>query len=257
MITLVVVAVLVAATALLIRIILPKEHQPVDVVIGSSEKREESLVPMESFVPEVLPPQWDSQVITQQITALQRRPSVLAHYINSVMNRFITGQDDKTAQKRTDLIITATKQLEANLDLQIALDNLQIHFLDRQIKIIKKEIELTSAKDLVANQKRLDSLEQRKKELEIEVVIAKLEQEKNSYTQPKPSEPTKPTREDLRKRKQEEIDRKHRESAEDIFRVTNGRAFDDLTSEEQDRVMRLQNYYNDQKARLVQELADI
>jgi hypothetical protein len=57
--------------------------------------------------------------------------------------------------------------------------------------------------------------------------------------------------------KKAEMKRTEQEMAEAIFDVTKGVAFDELSPDEQERVLRVQNYYNDRKAQLDEELARI
>jgi hypothetical protein len=260
MISFALVAALVAATALLIRFfVVDDKSKHGQQSLHSPGVEDQSLTSISTFMPEVLPPEWNDQLITQQIQSLQQRPPVLSHFIHSVIGRFIIGQNDKTAQKRTQLILSAINQLKATKDLQIAIDDLQIHSLEREIRFTEKEIDRNSALDRLAKQKELEALKRRKEQLELEVGIAKLEHEKRGYEERSEPEKAKaqPSREELRERKKAEIKRTDQEMAEAIFAVTKGRAFDDLSPDEQERVVRVQNYYNDRKARLDEELARI
>ena len=257
MISWIVVAVLVAATALILRSFVTDDNRKgTQQPLHSPEAEEQSLT-ISTFMPEVLPPEWNDQLIIQQIQSLQQTPPVLSHFIHSVMGRFIIGQNDKTAQKRTQLILTAINQLKATKDLQIAIDDLQIHSLEREIKFTEKEIERNSALDRLAKQKELEALRRRKEQLELEVGIAKLDQEKRGYEERSEPEKAKPqqSRDELRERKKSEIKRKEQEMAEAVFDITKGVPFDELSQEDQERVVRVQNYYNDAKARLDEELA--
>jgi hypothetical protein len=259
MISWVLVAVGLAATVLIVRYFVRDEPIQTRTDPRSARPEGESLTAMPVVMPEVLPADWNDDLITQQIHSLHQRPPVLSHFIHSVIGRFIIGQNDKTAQKRTELILSAVRQLKATKGLQIAIDDLQIHQLEREIRFIEKEMEKASAIDRLKKQKELEALRRRKEQLELEVEIARLEKEKRDYEERSQSEKVqpKPSREELRERKKAEIKRKEKEMAEAIFEITKGVAFDDLTPDDQERVVRIQNYYNDPIARLDEELASI
>jgi hypothetical protein len=204
-----------------------------------------------------LPTEWNDAQITDQLISLRERPPILAHFVDSVIGRFIIGQNDKTAEKRTHLIRTVIGQLEARKDLQVAIDNLQIHSLERAIRFKEKEIEHASLVDRLAKLQELEDLRRQKEKLELEVDIAKLQQEKRNYE--KVAEPVrqKQTREELREAKKIQIKQAENEAAEAILEVTKGLPFDELSPDDQDRVMRIQNFHNDKKIRLDEELARI
>jgi hypothetical protein len=252
-----VVAVLVAATALLIRLFL------VDETPGTAQESHQNL-PAKlqsrasiSRMNTTLPAEWNDQIVTQQLISLGERPPVLTHFVHSLIGRFILGQNDKTAEKRTHLIRTVIGQLEATKDLQIAIDDLEIHSLERAIRFKEKHIEHDGLEDRLTNQKQIADLRNNKDRLELEVEIAKLNQQKRTYE--KEQEPTKqkPSREEARQAKKREMKQTENEMAEAILDVTKGVAFDQLSPDEQDRIMRIQNFYNDKRTRLDEELARI
>lgn len=252
-----VVAVLVAATALLIRHFLvdgtPGTDQPSHQHFPAKSESNTSLSRMNT----TLPAEWNDQVVTQQLMALRERPPVFTHFVHSLIGRFIIGQNDKTAEKRTHLIHTVIGQLKATKDLQIALDDLEIHTLERAIRFKTTQIEHDGLEDRLRNQKELADLKNRKEKLELQRDIAKLEQEKRSYEKRDEPAKSKPTRDESRQAKKREMKQTENEMAEAILEVTKGVAFDQLTPDEQDRVMRIQNFYNDKKIRLDEELSRI
>jgi len=256
MIYFVVVAVLVAATALLIRLFVFAEPEPIhdsDLPLPPDSQSSTALSRMNT----ALPTEWNDAGITNQLISLRERPPVLAHFVDSVIGRFIIGQNDKTAEKRTHLIRTVIDQLNARKDLQVAIDNLQIHSLERAIRFKEKEIEHASLADRLARLQEVEDLRREKEKLELQVDIARLQQEKRNYE--KVEEPTKPkqTREEAREAKKKQIKQAENEAAEAMLDVTKGVPFDQLSSDDQDRVMRIQNFHNDKKIRLDEELARI
>jgi hypothetical protein len=173
------------------------------------------------------------------------------------MGRFILGQNDKTAEKRTKLIRTVIGQLKATKELRVAIDDLDIHSLEREIRFIQQEIEHAGVVDRRARQQELEELKRKKEKLELEVQIAKLEQEKRGYEPNAETKKPGQSRDELREAKKAEIKQTDKEMAEAIFEVNCGKAFDELSEDQQERIIRLQNYYNDKKARLDEELSRI
>jgi hypothetical protein len=257
MIYFVVVAVLVAATALLFRFLFTKNSTSNEGGVPREDSNN-SLAFASGRMSELLPSTWDDQHITQRILALEHRPPVLAHFINSLKGRFIIGQNDKTAQKRTQLILSVTKQLHATKELRIALDDLQLHELERDIRFKKTELERRSIEDRLAKQQELEDLHRRKERLELEVQIAKLEQEKRGFNEPQSNgDKRKPTRDELREAKRSDIRRTESERDEATLEVTKGVPIDQLSEDDRDRVMRIENFYNDKRVRLEEELAKL
>lgn len=258
MIYFVVVAVLVAATALLIRLFLLDEkprttQEPRDKSLAETQ----SLTRVSQSMHNTLPAEWNDQVVIQRLISMRERPPVLAHFVDSLIGRFVIGQNDKTAEKRTHLIRTVISQLEARKDLQVALDDLEIHSLEREIRFKEKQMEHAGLVDRQAKGPELENLRRQKEKLELEVEIARLEQEKSSYQKQEQATGRKQTREELREAKKKEIKQTETEMAEAILDVTRGTTLDQLSPDEQDRVMRIQNFYNDKKIRLDEELAKI
>src|SRR5438034_3426616 len=49
----------------------------------------------------MVPSHWDETAVTAQLTQLrQHRPSLVPHFVDSIKERFIVGQDNRTAQAR-------------------------------------------------------------------------------------------------------------------------------------------------------------
>jgi len=119
-----------------------------------------------------IPTQWDELAITRQLQQLrEQRPSLIPHYIDSVKERWIVRQDDRTAQKRLQFLKTQIEQLKLAKEFQQTVDDLQLLSLEKtkRIKTIELETEEIDVKKRVLNQKeKLEALrEQRKLELEI------------------------------------------------------------------------------------------
>src|SRR5690242_8348837 len=60
----------------------------------------------------VLPAQWDEPAITRQLQQLRdQRPAVIPHFVQSVKERWILRQDDRTAEVRLRFLKTQIEQL--------------------------------------------------------------------------------------------------------------------------------------------------
>src|SRR5687767_7646494 len=80
------------------------------IVARQSSRSNETAVALQTFSNETgdsmsdlpLPNEWNERSITQQFTQLRaQHPGSVPYFLNAVVSRFITGQDEKTVQKRT------------------------------------------------------------------------------------------------------------------------------------------------------------
>src|SRR5262245_10665299 len=60
-----------------------------------------------------LPPEWSEQSITSQLRQLRdHKPALIPHFIDSVVERFVVRQDDKTAATRLTFMRSQIEQLK-------------------------------------------------------------------------------------------------------------------------------------------------
>src|SRR6185503_2500231 len=65
-----------------------------------------------------IPDQWDERQIQRVLESNKDQPNILTYYVRSIKERFITGQDVRTIQKRTVFLEAAIKNLQAQKEGQ-------------------------------------------------------------------------------------------------------------------------------------------
>src|SRR5207244_2517185 len=92
-----------------------------------------------------LPQEWNEKSIVQQFTQLRAdRPSAVPHLLNSVLERFVVGQDEKTVEKRTQFLRTLSEHFKVSKEFATAFDDLKLHRLETDQKA--KTLELANLK---------------------------------------------------------------------------------------------------------------
>lgn len=133
--------------------------------------QQEALMPYQGRDDLSVPDHWDEFRIQTAIQLNQNRPPALAHYIESVMTRFITGQDAKTVQRRTALLESWIKALKSQGEYYSLMQSLKRLRDEEDIKDLETQIrkeELLSKKGGQAELNRLQlEIEKKKKQLEL------------------------------------------------------------------------------------------
>jgi hypothetical protein len=132
-----------------------------------------------------IPMVWDELAITRQLRQLRdERPGVIGHFLESVKERFVLRQDDRTAQVRLDFLKSQVEQLKLAKDFQQAYADLNLVGMEtakraKSLEVDTHELELKrrslSRKDDLETQR-----EQKKLELELAEMEAKIQQLKQS-----------------------------------------------------------------------------
>jgi len=102
---------------------------------------------------------WDIQAIDVDLRSLRGQRDPLTHYVESVIDRHIMRQDEKTAAVRIGLLKKKVEELQLGKQYLEAIDDLQLHALEREIKRLKLEIEQQSLRDQHERQRELQSLQ--------------------------------------------------------------------------------------------------
>ena len=136
-----------------------------------------------------LPTQWDELAITRQLQQLRdRKPNLIPHYIDSVKERWIVRQDDRTGQVRLQFLKIQIEQLKLTKEFQQTVDDLELLSLEKtkRIKTIELETEEIDIKKRGLTQKeKLEALREQKK---LELEIAQLDQQIDGIKAPHKSE---------------------------------------------------------------------
>jgi hypothetical protein len=132
-----------------------------------------------------LPTQWDELAITRQLQQLRdRKPNLIPHYIDSVKERWIVRQDDRTGQVRLQFLKIQIEQLKLTKEFQQTVDDLELLSLEKtkRIKTIELETEEIDIKKRGLTQKeKLEALREQKK---LELEIAQLDKQINEIKKP-------------------------------------------------------------------------
>lgn len=149
-----------------------------------------------------VPNQWNELDITRQLEQLrQQPPAIVNHYVESIKQRFILRQDDKTALTRLKFLQTQVEQLKLAKEFQQLRDDLEVLVLEKEkrIKTLQLENEELDGKRRVRSQlEEMQSLREQKK---IELEIAQLDQQIAGIKYPpKPDQRSSPEQERAQKK---------------------------------------------------------
>jgi hypothetical protein len=159
--------------------------------------------------------QWNESAITAQLRQLRdQRPSLIPHFVDSVKERFILKQDDRTAEVRLRFMQHQIEQLRLTKDFQQLRDDLEILAYQREKRIKTLELEnkeLDIKKDSLTGRQQLEALrEQKRIELEIAQLddqIGKIKNAPKAAVAPSPEEQRRSEKaaieEDIQRLKQE------------------------------------------------------
>jgi uncharacterized membrane protein YidH (DUF202 family) len=184
-----------------------------------------------------MPQRWDETFIAGQLLEVGDRPPVLTHYVDSVLDRFVLRQDERTAQARLKFLQVQLEQLKLAKTFAISLDDLQFHALERDIR--HRELEL-KRQDLDNRQERQAGLDDLRHKLELAELKKKIRDLEASAPPPAP-----PSRQEIRQQQMAECEAELRQLEEEEERWI-------ARSKADDEKREWQNRYTDLK-RLVRE----
>jgi hypothetical protein len=125
-----------------------------------------------------LPTEWNEAAITRQLHQLRdQKPSMIPHYVESVKERFIVRQDDRTAQVRLRFMQHQIEQLKLAKEYQQLKVDLEILAYEREkrVKVLQLETaQIDSDRENLGELGQLRALKERKK---IELELAQLDQQ--------------------------------------------------------------------------------
>ena len=125
-----------------------------------------------------LPADWDEASITRQLGQLRdQKPAVVAHFIDSVKERWILRQDDRTAAIRLTFLKTQVEQLKLAKEFQQVRDDIDLLLLEKAKRIKTLELEMEEIDSKKRSRSQLDELSAMKERKKIELEIAQLDQQ--------------------------------------------------------------------------------
>jgi len=89
----------------------------------------------------LLPPKWDEKAIGIEFRNLRNHPGILKVFTQSVVDRYVIGQDDKTAQSRIRYLKTKLEEMKLAKEIQSSIDDLEFRETDLEVRRLKLDIE--------------------------------------------------------------------------------------------------------------------
>jgi hypothetical protein len=137
--------------------------------------RDQDNIRMELMIPD----RWDERQIERMIQSNQDQPNILTYYIHSIKERFLTGQDIKTIQRRTAFLEASIKALTAQKEgqrLLRELHRLQTEEDIRDLEVDWKKEDMLTTRDGYTEIVRLDQeIEKKKRLVELEKLNRQLQ----------------------------------------------------------------------------------
>jgi hypothetical protein len=134
--------------------------------------------------------QWDETAITRHLAELRgQSPAVISHYIESVKQRMVTNQNDKTAAVRARFLKTKLEELKLLKEGRQVMVDLEAMALEREKRLKALELEtqeLDLQKQSLTVRQRLETLRDQKR---LELEIAQLEKQIKDVNNPVQPEP--------------------------------------------------------------------
>ena len=125
----------------------------------------------------MIPDRWDERQIQRVLESNQDQPNVLTYYVHSIRERFLTGQDIRTIERRTAFLEASIKALKAQKEGQRLLRELHRVETEEDINDLQvqwKKEDMLSTRGSYTELAQLDQEIEKKKRL---VELAKLERQ--------------------------------------------------------------------------------
>ncbi len=199
---------------------------------------------------ETLADDWSEEAIIQELRRLRdQRPAAIPHYIDSVVERFIVRQDDRTSQVRLQFLQTQFERLKLAKEFSQTLDDLHLMSLEREKRVKTLELETQDLDLKKKSRSKIDKLATAKERKKLELEIAQLEQQIGGIRNPPkpPKEEPRPSPEEQRAQERQRLEREIERLKTDKVSAM-GRS-----SSEQDR-RRNENMYDSRIEELYEQL---
>lgn len=183
------------------------QEQVLASVGQSISDRKENPVPENQFI---VPQSWDPQEIGIQVRRIQSDASLLRIYVDSVVERFVIGQDARTAGVRIEFLKSKLKELSLSKELQASLDELEFRKVKLEIERLELEDKKATLEGETKRRREISELEHERDALKLKLEVAELIKKMDEVRKPPKPEPSPPPAQ-TREQKREEIERKLRD----------------------------------------------
>jgi hypothetical protein len=189
----------------------------------------------------ILPPSWDKESISIVLRDLQNRPGAVSVFTQALVERFVTGQDDKTAKVRIEYLKTKLEELKITKELQGELDDLLFRQADLDVRRLQKEIEKGDLEHRRRTQNELRAAEHKRDLLKVKAEAAAYEKQIREARPEKSKSATSAAG-------------KVQELEDRIRRTKELRAYARETTVDPDELRRKENQFDDKLAELEEEI---
>lgn len=158
------------------RVLFPTETSQGMKIIAKTVAHKPEVVREDSMVDDYTdaPSEWNAQLITERLRRVRSNPALLEHFVASLKDRLILGQDYRTSNMRIKFLQTQITELNIAKEYLIALDNLNFHEIEKEIHHRELELKKEDLENRRIEQEELRKLERERDALKIKVEMAKL-----------------------------------------------------------------------------------
>lgn len=154
----------------------------------------------------LIPKNWDPDEIGVQIRKLRHNRSVLTAFVDSVITRFVTGQDQLVSKTRIEFLRTKLEELQLSKELQASLDELEFRETNLSIKRLELEVQKEGLEAQKAKQTEITDLERERDALKIKVEMAHLNKQIRDLQEPQ-HEPQQRSSEEIKRENRSRVEK--------------------------------------------------
>jgi hypothetical protein len=145
--------------------------------------------------------QWDEASITRELTRLgAQTPGLIPHYVESVKQRWILRQDDRTAEVRLQFLKRQIEHLKLAKEFQQTVDDIDLLRLEKTKRIKTLELETEEIDTKRRTRSQIDELAVLRDRKKLELEIAQLDDQIGKFKSGSAAEPKLSPEEEKAKR---------------------------------------------------------
>ncbi|HET6842992.1 MAG TPA: hypothetical protein VFK06_15160 [Candidatus Angelobacter sp.] len=184
----------------------------------------------------IIPKDWNPAEIGIQLRKLQGNPSLARVLVDSIVTRFVIGQDRHTSKARIEFLEYKLEELELSAQLQSSLDELTFRASNLEIRQMELDQKKQSLEIDSKRKGEISELERQRDALKIKLEMAQLTKQMEEL-----QSPAKPVQvrsaEDDRKHKKEEIEQKIRDYQRQLEEVRAATDLDEPTKRRRENII--------------------
>jgi len=190
-------------------------------------------MPTDQFL---IPQTWDRAEIAIQVRKLQSNAGPVGVFVDSVLKRFVIGQDNHTARVRIEFLKSKLEELTLSKGLQASLDELQLRKLNLEIQQLELEKKKSTLQLETKRQQVIFDLERERDVLKIRVEIAGLQKQMDEMRSPVKELPSRSS-EEIKREKKQKKEQEIRECEEQIKQVQTDSSLSEETRRRKENIL--------------------